>query len=750
MFAVLNQLPSIIFKQILRQRLLPSIAFLAPWIILRSVTGIAICLGLLLIEALWLWQQTKKHYVSWLDAQFPQLEDSTALLVQHDPNMTVTAPTSQIKHATTLAQLQRARLVSKISSLLTSEKLAQMGKHAVPWRPLFLVSSCLLAGIVYMLNPTQRPLLETAPINQSAAASVNRLPQLNIKITPPSYTNLPAYFSQEKPLQVPEHSQVAWCIENGEEGKNKSNKNKMTEVTKDTEVTEVTKTTNTANSANSVNSVNSTKTSSSINLSNGQEILFVEVGSTQCAYWDANETVFWTWSADPKQKRINLKVLLDQAPEITIKEPSELLQILATTTQTISMSVQVRDDYQVAAASMHLTLARGSGENVRFSDKEVPLPQSTDKRSRNWNKRWTLAELGMEAGDELYFFVRAIDNAGKNPHIVRSPTYTLRLPAPNAEEEEISVLPILAKAESLRSQRQIIIDTEQLLADIAVNPKVNAASAATRNRSEAIANDQAALRRRYGRFLGEESSLFGDEHDDKHDDKHESEQHDSHTQNGKQSNNPASDMVAQYGHAHDQAENATFFDEGTKKILRHALAAMWDAEKFLRAIAPKGALQPENKALEAIKQLQQADRIYLHKAAFTPPAIKEELRLTGDVIDVRNKQREQSVFEDTVSPQLRALLIALGKDTPLPALWTQDARAFIAKSLQNDTQRLQAQAAVQDVADGCQACRAQLAAWLRQGIAAETRLQAQPAYKAKTPSRFEQRWQEFKLQEKSQ
>jgi hypothetical protein len=44
-------------------------------------------------------------------------------------------------------------------------------------------------------------------------------------------------------------------------------------------------------------------------------------------------------------------------------------------------------------------------------------------------KNWTLTELGMEPGDELYFFVRATDNAAR-PHTVQSPTYTLRLPAP--------------------------------------------------------------------------------------------------------------------------------------------------------------------------------------------------------------------------------------------------------------------------------------------------------------------------------
>jgi hypothetical protein len=161
-----------------------------------------------------------------------------------------------------------------------------------------------------------------------------------------------------------------------------------------------------------------------------------------------------------------------------------------------------------------MTLARGSGENIRFSDKEVPLPQSADPKSRNWKKQWTLAELGMEPGDELYFFVRATDNA-PSPHTAQSPTYTLRLPGPDAESLDSTALPTVTKPENLRSQRQIILDTEQLVADLKAHPDMPPAT--LRNRSEIIASDQAKLRLRYGQFLGEESSLFGeDEHEEHH------------------------------------------------------------------------------------------------------------------------------------------------------------------------------------------------------------------------------------------
>ncbi|MBC3807979.1 hypothetical protein H8K52_11540 [Undibacterium seohonense] len=674
MSVVLDQLPSQLYWQILRRRSMVYVAFVAPWIILASPIGIAVASALLVVEALFLWRQTKRHYVTWLDAQFPELEDSTRLLSEPDKQ-------------TALASLQRARLATRLSHLITPTSLRQLASTVLAWQRVYLALSWALAALVFAFQPA---VTVPAKIAMPLPAPQHGLSALQMHVSPPAYTQIAAFQSEAKAMQVPEHSQIRWCILQPLQPQELQTQSQA----------------------------------QSIRLSNGQELNFVQTGSQVCAEWQASETVFWTWSADVKQERFTVTVQLDQEPEISLKEPLELLQVLATNANSVAMQVQVRDDYQVTNASLHLTLARGSGENIRFSDKEVPLPQGADKRRRDWQKRWSLSELGMEPGDELYFFVRATDNAANNPHVVRSPTYTIRLPAPDAVEDELSVLPVLAKPESLRSQRQIIIDTEQLVADIAANPKLS--PSLIRNRSEVIANDQAALRRRYGRFLGEESSLFGDEHAD---DDHANEK-------------PGTDWAAQYGHAHDQEENATLFDEATKKILRRALVAMWDAEKSLRAITPKAALPAENKALEAIKQLQQADRIYLHKAAFTPPAIKEEKRLSGDVLEVRSQLRNQAEWEDPVTTSLKELLQALGTGAALPALWMPEARAFIAQQLPVDSQRLQAQAAVQDVADGCQPCRAVLAAWLRQGIQADTmRLQARPVFTPKKPSQFEQRWE---------
>lgn len=662
------------------------IALLAPWVILRQLWPVLIGLFAVVAYFFWIRKRIDSHWISWSNASFPELEDSMHLLAREDYTLATSA----------VAQLQRARLLLKIEHTFNDAACRRLVRQYVSFPRGVIVLSWLLA-VAWFFLPTQTTSLKNNvlvnDIQTKQALPLNAA--LSVHVTPPVYTKLPAFTSTPKEMQIPENSQVRWCvaIPAGAE---------------------------------------SAKETLSINLSNGQTLNFVQHGETHCAEWQASETIFWSWSADAAKTRIVLKVQLDQAPQIKITTPTEMVQVLAQDAKQVRIALRITDDYQITQASMHMTLARGSGENIRFSDKEMPIPQGKDSRLREWDKLWSLNELGMEPGDELYFFIRATDNADKNPHITRSPTYTLRLPSPEAVAEETTALPTQVKVESLRSQRQIIIDTEQLLADIKANPKLN--PNLIRTRSEMIAGDQGALRRRYGKFLGEESSLFGDD-DGEHGD------HDSHDGHGKNGDKAPVDLAAQYGHAHDQEENATLFDEATKKILRRALTAMWDAEKSLRAITPASALAPENKALEAIKQLQQADRIYLHKAAFTPPAIKEEKRMTGDVLDLKNTSKKQNEAAVIVPEEIRHLLSTLQRQDSLPALWSKTARDWIAEQIRNDEQRLAAQAAIQDVMDGCTTCRPALAAWIRQGIShAELILQGRSVLKPKQSSAFDKAW----------
>jgi hypothetical protein len=623
-----------------------------PWLLLRSGPGLLAWSAFCAWDGLRLRQRVGHGWAAWLDDAMPEMEDSSVLLQRAE---------------SPVAQLQRQRLLARMNDSLTGARVrAIVRRHVRPGLP-WLAGNLALAALAWgsaLLPHGGQPAASALPAAANKAA-VPAAAGLVVKLAPPRYTGVEPSVAAPRDLQVPEQSVVEWCLKNP-----------------------------------------GATAAETVELSDGQ----VLHAGAECARWTATESVFWRW----RGARYTLKVLPDGAPEIVVTQPNEIVKELARDATQAAMALSVRDDYQVRQATLHLTLARGSGENIRFSDREMPIPAGPDARRRDWSKNWTLADLGMEPGDELYFFVRATDNAAR-PHTVQSPTYTLRLPAPPAQEDEqISALPVMVKPESLRSQRQIIIDTEQLIADMRAK-KMEAAT--VRERSESIAADQGALRRRYGQFLGEESTLFGkDDHDDDHG-----------PGNGK-----PQDVLHEFGHAHDQVENATLFDDVTKKILRRALSAMWDAENALRAIAPKTALPPEHKALEAIKELQQSERIYLHKTAFAPPPIKEDKRMTGDMAGAASKRREQSAAPDGVPAELRELVHALAGDGPLPSLWTRTAHDWVRARIVADEQRLAAQRAIQDVADGCLACRPVLRAWLR-GAVHEAPVLLQAAPKVETP-----------------
>jgi hypothetical protein len=102
-------------------------------------------------------------------------------------------------------------------------------------------------------------------------------------------------------------------------------------------------------------------------------------------------------------------------------------------------------------------------------------------------------------------------------------------------------------------------------------------------------------------------------------------------------------------------------------------------------------------------------------------------------------KREQGAPGDTMPAQVRELVQSLASDAPLPALWTRTAHDWVREHIGIDEQRLAAQRAIQDVADGCLPCRATLRAWLR-GAGGQGSVLLQARQVADTP--FTRAWRE--------
>ena len=315
---------------------------------------------------------------------------------------------------------------------------------------------------------------------------------------------------------------------------------------------------------------------------------------------------------------------------------------------TRSISAQISDDFQVVQVYLVATVAKGSGENIKFREVKIPLSTSPfTKKTISYGLN--LAQLQLTPGDELYYYWAALDNRQPEPNFTKSDTYFIVYQdTTKADAAQLATMAINVVPDFFRSQRQIILDTEKLLA----NQKKMTAKQFNFT-SDDLGHEQKILRLRYGQYLGEEyetnigaSGNPNEEDGDffgkfvhKHDTEEEAHDHGhtpghNHDHGGgasTTSTDPLAALMEQYVHAHDNGEMNTFYEESTRSFLKMALDQMWQSELYLRLYEPKKALPYQYKALDLLKRAQHKARTFAKKSGFDPPPIKEkEMRLTGD------------------------------------------------------------------------------------------------------------------------
>ncbi len=171
-------------------------------------------------------------------------------------------------------------------------------------------------------------------------------------------------------------------------------------------------------------------------------------------------------------------------------------------------------------------------------------------------------------------------------------------------------------------------------------------------------------------------------------------------------------MLAQVSHVHDLPEAATLLDPQTQVILRAALREMWDSETQLRMGQPQAALPFANKALRLIKQVQQADRIYLPRMGSELPPIDFTRRMSGKRDDLAARSNAFVAIPDESMP-LDALWRALGADregSQVPKESLDDAARWMQARAGDERDTLAAIAALDALREepGCDTCRDEL------------------------------------------
>nr|WP_281389563.1 DUF4175 family protein [Chitinophaga qingshengii] len=377
-----------------------------------------------------------------------------------------------------------------------------------------------------------------------------------------------------------------------------------------------------------------------------------------------------------------LQLIPDQLPVIRVTSPQPYTTIEFGQSAKVNVQATLTDDYGIRDARISLTIASGNGEAVRFKDQEQSFDNSFSGQSTQYQvaKTLNLTAMGLKPGDELYFHIRVTDTRRQEN---RSDVYIVTLPdTAQLFSMEGMVTGVAFKPEYFRSQRQIILDAEQLLRE-----KDSIGPAKFNSRSNELGTDQKLLRLRYGKFLGEESeSNIGDPRVAA-ETGHEDHDHDHHGQAEHGAEDPkdfgnAAKVLDEFTDKHDNAEDATFFDPEIKKQLRATLTEMWKSELQLRLYKPQEALPFAYKALRLLKDLQQQSRVYVAKTGIKTTPLKPEKRLTGeqDKIQPATKKETRSYQDEllTVRQALSVLDARKTGDTVTGAVILQDALRVLA------------------------------------------------------------------------
>lgn len=360
-----------------------------------------------------------------------------------------------------------------------------------------------------------------------------------------------------------------------------------------------------------------------------------------------------------------IEVVKDQPPVITMQSPKPNITIDFGEPQKVDIKTIVTDDYGVKDATIMATVASGSGEAVKFKEQQINFGNAFAEQLKQYNlqKLVELAPLGMHPGDELYFFIKAHDN---NNQEKRSDIFIVSI-ADTAQLMESDVLlgNMKLKPEYFRSERQIIIETEQLLRD-----KDTLTKEEFNTRSNNLGIDQKLLRLRYGKFLGEEA-----ESNDVGGDANEALSDPTNFGN-------AGVVLDAFTDKHDNAEDASFFNDEIKKQLKATLTEMWNAELRLRTFKPQEALPFEYKALRLLKDLQQKSRVYVAKTSYRTTPLKPEKRLTADLSKILQPQTQTDIAKSSGPFEIAANALSVLEQLKFDSKVTNDELQAMQQAMQ--------------------------------------------------------------------
>jgi len=543
-----------------------------------------------------------------LNNNYPELEESVDLLVSDESELNL------------VQRIQRSRIEKKFEHIYPQIKIPNNVKTTSKTAAALLFASLMLMAFAPDVNQVEPGPLKQELEKLNAKVEETKLESILVTITPPAYMAQPAYTANDLHLVVPEGSTVSWKIT--------FNKPATTEL---------------------IFSGRDSVTLASDKVKTHTRKI-TEAGFYQVVWKDNDK-----WIISDYYK---IEIVKDQPPKLNITNLEQFTKFEFVQPLKVEVKASLQDDFGLADASVIATVSKGSGESVKFREEKLKFDSPSRISGKQVQAAVTLdlIILGLEPGDELYFYVEANDIKVPISNYSRTETFFIAIQDTtqySAIEDEglgVDLMP-----EYFRSQRQIIIDTEKLLKE-----KKKITTQQFKFTSNELGYDQKVLRLRYGQFMGEEfeDQIGGAAASPAELDKDEtaeetvlrlSHQHDTENEHNLVEQKKAAvdthdhehgedekDPLAAFAHQHDDGEQATFFVESVRAKLKAALTVMWDAELYLRLYEPEKSLPYQYTALKLLKEISNDSRIYVHRTGFDPPPLKEEKRLSGDLVEVRS------------------------------------------------------------------------------------------------------------------
>ena len=516
-----------------------------------------------------------------LDGARPDMEDSAELLFADPQDLGA------------LQRLQRSRLFDRLGTGSPDALAGDWSRR--PILILWTAALIVVATVAFWPRTNVRPATLSSGAEGPVTPGVPRLVARNLRIYPPPYTGLPMRDEANLDARAPQGSRLEWTLRFDPQA-----------------------------------------SVPAMVVLGGAPLALTRSGDD----WIASRTLdaSFLYRVDPAHGQTGgragtpplhrIDAIADTPPQVKVLSPAESLTLVTTGQRGWSPGFAVTDDYGVVAtARLRVTLAIGEGENVTFSEREIAVAGSGLARDRRFSPRLDFTAFGFGPGSDMVVQLVVSDMRSPSSQVVRGPSLILRWPSANkAQSSGLEGMVNTTLPAYFRSQRQIIIDAEGLIAQ---RRRLDPDRYLTR--STVIGADQEILRGRYSQFLGGEQEgapelPTSDGAPTTHTDG------DGHDHGAPATRSPGfggpEDVLAEFGHPHDDSP-ASSLDPQTRAILKQAVDEMWLSERELKQGRPDLALPHANKALDFIKEVQRATRIFLNRVGPELPPIDSARRMTG-------------------------------------------------------------------------------------------------------------------------